>query len=163
MHLIFDDFPNLKKARAFQEHAKEYGFDGEVFSNAREADKHAPFYLVLKPPIVHIECDLALNGRHPIETKAFVAKRQTAAESNVIELVNDFGGNFAGTTDPDEAFISAVMCARAELGAVRDADAVNKRTLSATLEIANMLIEAVEKYRASSEKPARRVKKSNAK
>jgi hypothetical protein len=56
MSLIFDSFPNMKQARAFQaEVKKRFGLDGWVFDNADAAQDHEVSPHRQIPPVVHID------------------------------------------------------------------------------------------------------------
>jgi hypothetical protein len=113
MSLIFIEFPDMQKARAFQEEVKKrYGLEGQVFATADEAHEHDMFPWVQNPPVVHIDrveiTDIAAIkqrfGLSDEEVKAsdngwYSAETQTAvnAEECVIKLVSGFGGVFVGT------------------------------------------------------------------
>jgi hypothetical protein len=79
MSMIFDNFPNIERARAFQHEVKErFDLDGAVFIDPVAAHEHDPFPWRQIPPVVHID-----RADHD------------GIEKEVEDLVNEFGGAFA--------------------------------------------------------------------
>jgi hypothetical protein len=87
MSLIFDSFPTMERAHAFQaEVKKRFNLDGQVFADAAEAFDHDPFPYEMKPPVVHID-------RPGLRTTAI----PFTIEQHIERLVEDYGGIFLGT------------------------------------------------------------------
>jgi hypothetical protein len=117
MSLIFDTFPAVEHARAFQaEVKKRFGLDGQVFEDAAAAQQHDPFPWEQVPPIVHIDrvhCapqdTSAITARFSLTAEHLAAVRResamsednirvlVAAERRITDLVKEYGGVFAGT------------------------------------------------------------------
>jgi hypothetical protein len=114
MSLIFDSFPDMRKAHAFRECVKQrFGVEGEVFATDDEAYEHDMCPWALEPPVVLIDrvgCESATEitaikqrfGLSDEEVKArdpYSAEIETSvnAEKRVENLVDDFGGVFVGT------------------------------------------------------------------
>lgn len=84
--LIFDSFKNEDDARRFAaDVTAKHGLATTFCSSQEEADSHDPFPFQLTPPIVLVE-------RPDLDAPDHEAK-----EDAVEKLVEDYGGNFAGT------------------------------------------------------------------
>jgi hypothetical protein len=78
--LIFDSFPSKEQAQAFADACQSrYGRKAQVFDSVNASDEVDPFPFELRPPIVHVERDTL------------------EVEEGIQSLVNQFGGDFAGT------------------------------------------------------------------
>ena len=79
MALIFDSFPTIGKAAGFAAVVKNYGRDAQLYTNADEGADAGYFPFQLGGNVVIVD-------------------RETYDdEEEIIQLVNDHGGRFAGT------------------------------------------------------------------
>lgn len=79
--LIFDRFPTLAAAEAFAEYVGRVApeLETQVYESVRESDTAVVFPFELEPPIVHVD------------------RAGAELERQLEDLVESFGGRFAGT------------------------------------------------------------------
>lgn len=87
MSMIFDSFPDRDAAERFAAGVKRiHNREAVVFDTVAESDAHDVFPFDLTPPIVHVE------RLYPIWDE-----KNMEAEQAIEQLVQEFGGEFAGT------------------------------------------------------------------
>lgn len=101
--LIFDSFPSVEQAEAFRVAVRDTWpeLQSWLYDSNAAAQERELFPGELEPPIVHVERPWS-GDDDAIEyarSQGFANDAQTAAEieSEIEELVDDFGGEFAGT------------------------------------------------------------------